>query len=281
MFTYISEPVYKKNYIKENVKHIKRMQGLIQNSNTSERKFNNRDKFRNVPLKSSSQIQEQTTKTKTIPTQNSTVPKLQRLTKSNKSINQKRKKTDDKKDTLVETAVQTERSPESVKKLYENGTIIYPSTHVVKELESQKKQKVQDHGDTNSGKTTANDELSNRLGNMALEGKDYIKENILSLKNKAQRVEKKGDPSKPPPNYQMGVVPKYLKERQEELMQGDIDEPDCPPGHVLLPEEERKETLRVLRQSKWYCFYKIGDCICKIMTVNLQSLLRKNCYYKC
>lgn len=229
------------------MKHIKRMQGLIQNSNTSERKFNNRDKYRNVPLKSSSQIQE---KTKTASTQNTTVPKLQRLTKSSKSINQKRKKTDEKKDKLVETAAQTERSPESVKKLYENGTIIYPSVHIVKELQSQKKQKIQDHGDTISTKTIPNDELSNRLGNMALDGKDYIKENIMSLKNKSQRTEKKGDPSKPPPTYQMGVVPKYLKERQEELMQGDVDEPECPPGHVLLPEEERKETLRVLRQSK-------------------------------
>lgn len=51
-----------------------------------------------------------------------------------------------------------------------------------------------------------------------------------------------------PANYQRGVVPKYLKDRREDLpIEPDIE---CPPGHILLPEEERKETLRVLRQSK-------------------------------
>ncbi|CAG9763958.1 unnamed protein product [Ceutorhynchus assimilis] len=51
-----------------------------------------------------------------------------------------------------------------------------------------------------------------------------------------------------PQNYQRGVLPKYLRDRKEESA---IPEPDneCPSGHVLLPEEERKETLRVLRQS--------------------------------
>lgn len=52
-----------------------------------------------------------------------------------------------------------------------------------------------------------------------------------------------------PSTYQRGVVPKYLRERRDEEQKDEADEP-CPEGHVLLPEDERKETLRVLRQSK-------------------------------
>ncbi|KAL3286420.1 hypothetical protein HHI36_000928 [Cryptolaemus montrouzieri] len=51
-----------------------------------------------------------------------------------------------------------------------------------------------------------------------------------------------------PPNYQKGVAPKYLKNRKGYEKSADI-KPDCPPGHILLPEEEREETLRVLKQS--------------------------------
>lgn len=55
----------------------------------------------------------------------------------------------------------------------------------------------------------------------------------------------------PPPSYQKGVIPKYLKDRKGLEKSVEI-EPDCPPGHILLPEEERKETLRVLRQSELF-----------------------------
>lgn len=51
-----------------------------------------------------------------------------------------------------------------------------------------------------------------------------------------------------PPTYQRGVLPKYLRDRKEEDQTEEGDQ--CPDGHVLLPEEERKETLRVLRQSE-------------------------------
>lgn len=57
-------------------------------------------------------------------------------------------------------------------------------------------------------------------------------------------------PAQAPPTYQRGVVPKYLRDRREDERE-EVDEP-CPDGHVLLPEEERKETLRVLRQSNVY-----------------------------
>lgn len=58
----------------------------------------------------------------------------------------------------------------------------------------------------------------------------------------------------PAANYRMGVVPKYIKDRKETLekiQKAKTQELDanCPDGHVLLPDHERKETLRVLRKN--------------------------------
>lgn len=79
----------------------------------------------------------------------------------------------------------------------------------------------------------------------------------MALKQKSVREDKSPDPTRAPPTYQRGVVPKYLKERKDDKT-GDIKDPECPPGHILLPDEERKETLRVLRQSKFF-HIKIND----------------------
>lgn len=73
---------------------------------------------------------------------------------------------------------------------------------------------------------------------------------MKAVKQKVAKSEVNTDPNRAPANYQKGVLPKYLKERKEEVMKDIEDDPECPPGHVLLPDEERKETLRVLRQSK-------------------------------
>ncbi|KAM3957519.1 uncharacterized protein ACR2FA_008486 [Aphomia sociella] len=58
-----------------------------------------------------------------------------------------------------------------------------------------------------------------------------------------------------PSGYQRGVVPKYIRERKDqntkeaELLKVEGDQTICPPGHVTLPDTERKETLRMLRNS--------------------------------
>ncbi|VVC95867.1 uncharacterized protein LOC126965314 [Leptidea sinapis] len=58
-----------------------------------------------------------------------------------------------------------------------------------------------------------------------------------------------------PAGYQKGVLPKYLRERKGQCtkeIEGVAVEDDqvvCPPGHVTLPDNERKETLRMLRNS--------------------------------
>ncbi|XP_063365295.1 uncharacterized protein LOC134653861 [Cydia amplana] len=51
-----------------------------------------------------------------------------------------------------------------------------------------------------------------------------------------------------PSGYQRGVVPAYLRARGGA---GGGAEPgeECPPGHVALPDQERRETLRMLRNS--------------------------------
>lgn len=77
---------------------------------------------------------------------------------------------------------------------------------------------------------------------------NFIKENIMALKQKAQKPEVNQNPLQ---NYQKGVLPKYLRDRKEEQKKELEGDTECPEGHVLLPEEERKETLRVLRQSKF------------------------------
>ncbi|XP_011314111.1 uncharacterized protein [Fopius arisanus] len=59
-----------------------------------------------------------------------------------------------------------------------------------------------------------------------------------------------------PPNYRKGVVPKYIKERKEERQQEKerqaLEEAifaECPEGHVPLPDNERRETLKLLKKN--------------------------------
>lgn len=72
---------------------------------------------------------------------------------------------------------------------------------------------------------------------------------MTNMKPKSLKQHPSKVPAQAPPTYQRGIIPKYLRDRRDEMQKEETDEP-CPDGHVLLPEEERKETLRVLRQSK-------------------------------
>ncbi|XP_070545327.1 enkurin domain-containing protein 1-like isoform X2 [Ptychodera flava] len=57
-------------------------------------------------------------------------------------------------------------------------------------------------------------------------------------------------------SYKKGEVPSYLRSRQkqwekeEEERKRNIPDPDLPPGHTVMPERERRETLEVLRQKE-------------------------------
>ncbi|XP_063710142.1 uncharacterized protein LOC134838526 [Culicoides brevitarsis] len=55
-----------------------------------------------------------------------------------------------------------------------------------------------------------------------------------------------------PPNYKMGVVPKYLQDRKEELAsiirQTEVIDVNCPEGHIPLPDEDRLRALDIAKK---------------------------------
>lgn len=226
------KPVYRRNFIKENARSIKQMQGLLQEAGViqprkpKEEKF---DKFRTVPP---------LLKPRDIRVGLNRGDSLKKLGRTKVDSNKEKttviEKNDDK---FTDRYVQTERA-DDLSKLYETGVIKYPSPGIAK-LSSNK----------NAGSKSKNqgDGLVDEFQNLEIDEKDYIKGNMTNIKPKIPKQQTPKVLAQAPPNYQRGVVPKYIKDRkQEESVE--VDEP-CPPGHVLLPEEERKETLRVLRQS--------------------------------
>lgn len=52
----------------------------------------------------------------------------------------------------------------------------------------------------------------------------------------------------------MGVVPKYIKDRKEELAsiikQSEVIDINCPDGHIPLPEEDRLRALEIAKKRK-------------------------------
>lgn len=80
---------------------------------------------------------------------------------------------------------------------------------------------------------------------------NFIKQNIEALKIKPNKQDTQDGVKQLPPKYQKGVVPKYLREQKGDKEKVLKVDPECPEGHILLPEDERKETLRVLRQSEY------------------------------
>ncbi|XP_038222349.1 uncharacterized protein LOC119839961 [Zerene cesonia] len=84
-------------------------------------------------------------------------------------------------------------------------------------------------------------------------GDDLMEERNRSRLNSI--LEKKDKDPYLPPGYQKGVLPRYLRERKEqeakelEGAKTNDDHIACPPGHVTLPDNEKRETLRMLRIS--------------------------------
>ncbi|XP_052751206.1 uncharacterized protein LOC113514768 isoform X2 [Galleria mellonella] len=88
----------------------------------------------------------------------------------------------------------------------------------------------------------------------------HTNDDILELEHNRSRLNsilERKDNKDPylPSGYQKGVVPKYIRERKDqitkELENSKVEDNHimCPPGHVTLPDTERKETLRMLRNS--------------------------------
>ncbi|XP_023935594.1 uncharacterized protein LOC112044088 [Bicyclus anynana] len=86
-----------------------------------------------------------------------------------------------------------------------------------------------------------------------------LEESITEERNRSRLnaiLERKDKDPYLPPGYQKGVLPKYLRERKENMKEKEVEDAKtnedhvvCPPGHVTLPDVERKETLRMLRNS--------------------------------
>jgi len=81
--------------------------------------------------------------------------------------------------------------------------------------------------------------------------------NLLSASRAAIKIKDRVAPSNPPLSaHKLGVVPKYLTNRKEEWAREEqqriqsLPDPDCPPGHVKMPEAERTETLARLQQNQ-------------------------------
>ncbi|KAJ8959194.1 hypothetical protein NQ318_022456 [Aromia moschata] len=182
-------PRAKRNFIRENVKSIKQMQGLLQEVGAIHPRPPKEDKFKNVP--SLMRSRESTPLTHSTVSQDTKVKVSKALKKT--TI---KSKSDKKKE-------KTERT-DNISKLYETGVIKYPSPNLGRAKVSPK---------GSPGRTKGQG--------------DTLEESVQNLE---------------------GVLPKYLRGRKEETTK-EVEEETCPDGHVLLPEEERKETLRVLRQS--------------------------------
>ncbi|KAK9887993.1 hypothetical protein WA026_000282 [Henosepilachna vigintioctopunctata] len=207
------------------------------------------DKFKNVPSKFSGHSNSTLQSKSKI---NSKVgPDVQRpLTNNNTKDDKKNKDNISKikveKQKFLSRGIQTERL-DDISKLYESGVIKYPSAGVRRSPRKELRKFNPDQGDN----VNTVDELYEITDNSGVGDRpehNYVKENIRNIKIKVNKNDSVRDPTQPPPTYQKGVLPKYLKDRRgfEKTVE---PEPDCPPGHILLPEDERKETLRVLRQS--------------------------------
>lgn len=129
--TLILEPVYRRNFIKENVKSIKQMQGLLQEAGVIQPKQAKEDKFKNAPSirrsRGSSPFvsrvpsQDKLKLDKTVK-RSSLKPKLDWEKEKTEIMGQRKSK-------FTHRAMQTERT-EDLTKLYESGIIKYPSPGV-------------------------------------------------------------------------------------------------------------------------------------------------------
>jgi hypothetical protein len=83
---------------------------------------------------------------------------------------------------------------------------------------------------------------------------DYLRNNSLAAKAPAKKSPSKENNPPAQPMHQRGQVPAYLKQRKQDLKAAAdarirVDT-GAPPGMILMPEAERQETLRTLRESK-------------------------------
>lgn len=164
---------------------------------------------------------------------------------------------------------------DQIDKLYSEGIIRYPSKKCLNYDNPIKKNEINQQTDK-ALKNVKN--LSSNEGNVQFLGKDVQnttdiqnaelfspkveadtklnKESISVSSKAAVRIQNNNcnNNNNPPANYRKGVVPKYIKDRKEaqekeQKAKAELLDPNCPNGHVPLPDHERTETLRILKKS--------------------------------
>ncbi|XP_054007919.1 uncharacterized protein LOC128891947 isoform X1 [Hylaeus anthracinus] len=156
--------------------------------------------------------------------------------------------------------------------LYSDGMIRYPSKKCLNNNDAKNKNEPNQQNDKALRDTTNTplDQGDVKVYDKGLQNKNNSKGSellpskaevdVAKLNKKCTSVASKiatrlnNSNNVPPANYRKGVVPKYIKTRkeaQEKELKAKAEEldPDCPSGHVHLPEHERKETLQILKKS--------------------------------
>ncbi|GLV34898.1 uncharacterized protein CBL_09378 [Carabus blaptoides fortunei] len=283
-------PVHRRNFIKENMIHIKRMQGLIEDPNehkpasaersTSHSKLDSKTRS-NPPNQRTMKLMQTTRKE----LQNLALlsliekPRMISAPRSDKNIPSKKgtrykskqcekgcmrivKETCDKhrcKDIAVQTDETDSANQMHDNRMKSNEKSSSSTTHSTTSPRRHSIRSPLPHrhsvetispkfiGDGDNSKLKHN---SSQDPNTAEKKHDFVKENAQVVKQQTSKSSPPTDPTLPPPTYQKGVIPKYIKERKEELIKKSLKVDDgCPPNHVLLPDDEKKETLRMIKQS--------------------------------
>lgn len=77
--------------------------------------------------------------------------------------------------------------------------------------------------------------------------------------------------------YQKGKVPKYLKERQkqweeeERIRIANTPDPSIPPGHTLMPREERLQTLAGLQKNQTELLAQLNALPVRVDTLRVKT----------
>ncbi|CAH0564283.1 unnamed protein product [Brassicogethes aeneus] len=228
------KPVHRRNFIKENVKQIKQMQGILQDAGIIQPKQSKDDRFKNIPTKNApvSNKSHRYAKEKSIHSMVSSTTTQEKKSFESKSETAKKSKNSSTTEKFTHRSMQTEKNDDVVK-LYETGVIKFARTP------TKKTKRGRGQGDTEN--------VSQGMENLDLtEGRDFVRENMKNIKPKHVKQVQKKAPSSP---HEAGQLPKYIRDKKEEEAAAEVDQEECPPGYVLLPEEDRKITLRNLRQS--------------------------------
>jgi hypothetical protein len=107
-----------------------------------------------------------------------------------------------------------------------------------------------------------------------------VNANAWEVIKKTPSVRLDQDQEPRPVKRNFGRIPRYLLERKEQWAREEVErrrnapDPDCPPGMVLLDEDERVRPLKVLRKSLTEAQLRMNTLPLRIETLN--QIRRKN-----